>query len=190
MRMIAAFVLTTAMAVGEAQSSSILIVEDVQDVIGPSIIEFNEIPGGSLIETQEVESGSTVVLSSVLLQSPSVTVLSEPAGEATPSVVVLGGPMNGVSEDTIGNIPPADTRQPSAMALMPMVIRGGIVGDALMRPANSAQTQSDPQPMPALDPNDAGTPAKRKALKRQAEKLRAIEAAAPKAAPMPMPKTE
>ena len=44
--------------------------------------------------------------------------------------------------------------------------------------------------MPALDPNDAGTPAKRKALKRQAEKLRAIEAASPALAPTAMPKTE
>ena len=142
MRMIAALFLTTALCVGEAQSSSILILEDVQDVIGPSIVEFNELPGGSVIETQEVESGSTVELSATLLQSPSITVLSEPAGEATPSVVVIG-PMDSVTEDTIGNDPAATTRQAASTPLMPMVIRGGIVGDALMRPAASS-TQSEP----------------------------------------------
>ena len=190
MRMIPALALTLAVSVGEAQASSIVSIEDVDDGIGPSIVIFDETADGSQVETQEVDQGSTVILSSVILQSPSITVLSEPAGEATPSIVLLGGTMPGPTEDAIGNISPPDTRVPGSMALMPMVIRGGIVGDALMRPAPSATSQSGPQPTLALDPNDRGTPAKRKALKRQAEKLRAIEAAAPKAAPMAMPETE
>ena len=73
---------------------------------------------------------------------------------------------------------------------MPMVIRGGLVGDALMRPSTSSPSQSAESLAPALDPNDKGTASKRKALKRQAEKQRALQASAPAAEPTPMPETE
>jgi len=185
-----ALALTFAISDGAAQASSIVKLEDVAEIIGPSIIVLSETPGGPVVQTQEMDEGSTVVLSSTVLQSPSIDVLSEPVGQATPSVVVLGGPMSAPSEDAIANDPLTDTKKPVASALMPMVIRGGVVGNAERQPATSTVTQGEPQPVPLLDPNDKGTPAKRKALKRQAERLRAIEASTPPAPDTPMPKTE
>ena len=73
-----------------------------------------------------------------------------------------------------------------------MVIRGGEVGQAYARPAPAGRTptQAATQPgVPMLDPDDRGTPAKRKALKRQAERL-AEEAAAAAQNPQPDPSTE
>ena len=59
-----------------------------------------------------------------------------------------------------------------------------------MRAPRAAPTQAATQPgVPMLDPDDRGTPAKRKALKRQAERL-AEEAAAAAQNPQPDPSTE
>ena len=58
------------------------------------------------------------------------------------------------------------------------------------RPLARADAGCTPSPdVPLLDPNDRGTPAKRKALKRQAERL-AEEAAAAAQNPQPDPSTD
>jgi hypothetical protein len=68
------------------------------------------------------------------------------------------------------------------------VIRGGEVGATSPRPS-AAPTQAVPSGEPLLDPNDRGTPAKRKALKRQEERL-AREAAEAAKNPQPDPSTQ
>ncbi len=96
----------------------------------------------------------------------------------TPSIVTLGEPAP-ANEDVAA----AASQRPT----MPMVIRGGEVGSASARPSPApALTQPG---APLLDPDDRGTPAKRKALKRQAERL-AQEAAAAAQNPQPDPSTE
>ena len=67
-----------------------------------------------------------------------------------------------------------------------MVIRGGEVGSAAARPT-AAPAQATAEPL--LDPNDRGTPAKRKALKRQEERL-ARQAAEAGENQQPDPSTE
>ncbi len=190
MRMFAAFVLLAGISAGEAQASSLVMLEPLKTDIGPSIILVGETPGGAVVQTQETESGSTVTLSSVALASPSITLLSEPEGTVTPSVIVLNGPDGSFTQDRIAV---AETTVPDAgrsTPLMPMVIRGGLVGDALLRPAPPSSTQSAEALEPALDPDDRGTPSKRKALKRQAERQRALQASESAAEPTQMPETE
>jgi hypothetical protein len=111
--------------------------------------------------------------------APSIVVLADTPD--TPSIVTLGGPAP--AGDEIAATPF------SQRPMMPMVIRGGEVGEAAARPS-PAPAQAATQPgVPLLDPNDRGTPAKRKALKRQAER-QAEEAAAAAQNPQPDPSTE
>jgi len=189
MRMIAAFALTTAMAVAYANASSIIAVGDIEEGVGPSTILFGETAGGALVETQQVDIGSTVELSSVLSDSPSVAMVVQRAGTPTPSVVIVGEPGGSVVEDKISEVVNPVASQ-SGMAMMPMIIRGGMVGDAFSRPVPTSASQTGPTTMPTLDPNDKGTPSKRKALKRQAERQRAMAQEAPQEAPARMPHTE
>ena len=189
MRMIAAFALTTAIAVAYANASSIIAVGGNEEAIGPSTIIFGGTTGAALVETQQVDIGSTVDLSSVISDSPSVKMVVQPAGTPTPSVVILGEPGGSVVEDKISEVVNPVANQ-SGMAMMPMIIRGGIVGDAFARPVPASASQTGPTTMPTLDPNDKGTASKRKALKRQAERQRAMAQEAPQEAPAPMPHTE
>jgi hypothetical protein len=111
--------------------------------------------------------------------APSIVVLADTPD--TPSIVTLGGPAP-AGEEVVAT--PSSQRP-----MMPMVIRGGEVGEEAARPS-PAPAQAATQPgVPLLDPNDRGTPAKRKALKRQAER-RAEEAAAAAQDPQPDPSTE
>ena len=97
--------------------------------------------------------------------SPSITVLADTPSGATPSIVTLGEPAPAGEE--------AAATSPSQRMTTPTVIRGGEVGQVYANPS-PAPTQAATQPgVPLLDPNDRGTPSKRRALKRQAERLAA-----------------
>jgi hypothetical protein len=117
--------------------------------------------------------------------APSIVALTDTPASETPSIIALGGPAP--ADETI-----AAESATSERMTGPMVIRGGEIGQASARP--TAQPSAQPQQaatqpgVPLLDPNDRGTPAKRKALKRQEERL-AREAAAGQSA-QPDPSTE
>ncbi len=90
--------------------------------------------------------------------SPSIVALADTPRDATPSIIAPGDPAP--AGESVASSP--------SQRLVPIVIRGGEVGDADPRPAAAPAQASTPT---QLDPNDKGTPAKRKALRRQAEKL-------------------
>lgn len=186
MRMIAALVLIAAVAGGEAQASSFVTPEALPEPIGPSFVVLGETTADGTLQVQEADAGAGPALSIELLTMPSFSVVGEAAGAPTPSIVALGEPAAGIAYDEVAAIPkPAEN---SRRVLMPMIIRGGIVGDAFSQPIMSSGSPEELPPV-ALDPNDRGTASKRKALKRQAERQRAMESA-PQAAPEPMPVTE
>ncbi len=131
-----------------------------------------EEPGGPSITTVAAEGSQDF---------PSVTFLSGSSGG--PSIIVLGDPV--ATDEKVAAIPQSTDTKASSMGPMPMVIRGGLVGEAFVRqaPAGASQASAPDQP-PALNPDDRGTPAKRKALKRRQQQLEQQQAAAP-AAPEP-----
>jgi hypothetical protein len=107
--------------------------------------------------------------------SPSIVALADTPSGATPSIIALGDP-----------VPEAVAATPQR-GRVPIVIRGGEVGDADPRPSSSPTQASTPA---QLDPNDKGTPAKRKALKRQAERLAQEKAKAAQGSLQPDPTTQ
>ena len=146
----------------------------------------------SSIETLEPTGAtpSIISLGEDVAIDPSIVAAVSETGPA-PSIVVLADTPDTPSIITLGEPAPAGEEvaatPSSERVTMPMVIRGGEVGEATARPS-AAPAQAATQP-PLLDPNDKGTPAKRKALKRQAERL-AEEAAAAAENPQPDPSTE
>lgn len=80
-----------------------------------------------------------------------VTLGGEPA--ATPSIIALGEPAPGVSDDKVAAIPKMPEKAPSEAWLPPMVIRGGIVGglsaDPVPAPVHQEPTAVATQPLAA-----------------------------------------
>ena len=166
MRIQGVVILLAVFGAGQAQASSIETLEPTGAT--PSIISLGEdVAIDPSIVAAVSESGPT----------PSIVVLADTPD--TPSIITLGEPAPAGEEVAV--------TPPSQRMTMPTVIRGGEVGEATARPS-PAPAQAATQP-PLLDPNDKGTPAKRKALKRQAERL-AEEAAAAAENPQPDPSTE
>ena len=174
MRILAAFLL--AMAAGGAQASSIIVLEPMRESIGPSIVVVG---GHKGVTVEEPVGPSITTVANGSQNSPSVTFLSGSVGG--PSIIILRDP---------AATPDVEVVKTSGMRPMPMVIRGGIAGEVFVRQAPAGSSQSDAAAQPTLlDPNDRGTPAKRNALKRQAERL-AQEAAEAAENPQPDPSTE
>lgn len=186
MRMIAALVITAAAGVSGAEASSFVTPDVVQEAAGPSFIVFGAADGVGDAEMRAPPSGSSVSPPSLEAASPSIIALGKPADVPVPSIVALGEPAAGIAYDKVSAIPKATDRRPT---MMPMVIRGGMVGEAFVQPAPATSGPDEAAATTALDPNDRSTPSKRKALKRQAEQQQALESA-PQAAPEPMPETE
>ncbi|MCX7304661.1 MAG: hypothetical protein NTV73_10030 [Hyphomicrobiales bacterium] len=170
--------LLAAIGIAGAQAASIQTVAPF-DGIAPSI--------------QEV--GDDVVV------DPSIVAAMPDRGAPTPSVIAVADTPSGDTPSIISLGDPAPAGEAMASApsdghqgmTSPMVIRGGEVGNDVARPSTSAAPaqSADTGTTPMLDPNDKGTSAKRKALRRQAERL-AQEAADgqgqadPSTAPEPM----
>ncbi|MBL8577395.1 MAG: hypothetical protein JNK47_09235 [Mesorhizobium sp.] len=110
--------------------------------------------------------------------SPSIVTLADTPSGSTSSIIALGDPAPSGE---------AVAASPSQRGLVPIVIRGGEVGDADPQPAASPAQASTPA---QLDPNDKGTPAKRKALRRQAEKMAQDKANAAQGTLQPDPTTQ
>ena len=147
MRVQGTIILLAVLGAAQAQASSIetLLPTDVT----PSIIMLGE---------ETAIDPSVVAAVAETEPTPSIVTLADTP--ATPSIIALGDPADG-----------AIAAAPSPQRQAPMVIRGGEVGAASARPpASSAQPATRPG-VPLLDPDDRGTPAKRKALKEQEERL-------------------
>lgn len=101
--------------------------------------------------------------------TPSIIVLADTRVDDTPSIISLGDPAPAGEE--LASTPPASGGR--QVTTTPMVIRGGDVSNEIARPsvAASPAQSGDTATTPLLDPNDKGTPSKRKALKRQAARL-------------------
>lgn len=121
----------------------------------------------------------TVVLAPVhVLASSIVTAGSPGSGPSTSIVTVPDTPPDEMkSVVTVGDAAP----EPGDATEDITVIRGGEIGGP--KPPPEPEPQKFVEPM--LDPNDRGTPAKRNALKRQAERLAEEEAARQSAQPAP-----
>lgn len=149
----------------------------------------------SSIEAPEPLTGaatSIVMPGEDLSIDPSIVAAVSETGPS-PSIVVLADTPDAPSIITLGEPEPAGEEvaatPPTQRMMMPTVIRGGEVGEAAARPSPEPAQAAAPSGEPLLDPNDRGTPAKRKALKRQEERL-AREAAAGTGNPQSDPSTE
>ncbi len=144
MRIQGMLVIAVAFGAADAQASSISIAA----------------PLGGAISISNV--GTSEDSSAAKSNWPSITVMPDTPAGLTTSIVTLGEPADS-GEAATSNLPAH--RRPA-----PVVFRGGEAGQASVRPptASGGDTQAG---TPLLDPNDRGTPAKRKALKRQAERL-------------------
>lgn len=107
---------------------------------------------------------------------PSITVVPDTPAGRTPSIVTLGEPAD--PDETATSAIPA-SRKPA-----PVVFRAGEVGQASVRPPTVSGGGTQAQ-APLLDSNDRGTAGKRKALKRQAERLAREQANGAAAQPEP-----
>jgi hypothetical protein len=168
MRVQGIVILLAAFGAAEAQASSI---ETAPPLAGPA---------SSIVTLGGEAAIDPSIVAAVSDTGPSPSIITVPDTPATPSIITLGVPA------------PADEATAAAPSSQgqaaPTVIRGGEVGSASPRPL-AAPTQAAPSGEPLLDPNDKGTPAKRKALKRQAERL-AREAAEAEQNPQPDRSTE
>jgi hypothetical protein len=99
--------------------------------------------------------------------TPSIEAVPPVGDGPTPSIIALPNTPAGLSIRALGEPAPAgrdiadETGEPT-----PTVIRGGEIGGAAQPPEPAAEPAE-----PLLDPADRGTPAKRNALRRQAERL-------------------
>ncbi|MEP9385777.1 hypothetical protein [Mesorhizobium sp. KR9-304] len=165
MRVVGIVFFLAAFGAAHTHASSIVTL-DPSEGDDPSIITLGD----------QVEIDPSIV-AAVSETGPSPSIIALADTPTTPSIITLGGPAG--EEDA--------SATPSQRMSIPMIIRGGEVGAAAARPA-PAQAATQPG-VPLLDPNDRGTPSKRKALKRQAARL-AEEAAAAAQNPQPDPSTE
>jgi len=113
--------------------------------------------------------------------TPSIIVLADTPPRETLSIISLGEPAPAGEE--LGATPPSSGGR--QIMTTPVVIRGGEVGNEIARPSASASPAQSggTATTPLLDPNDKGTPAKRKALKRQAARLAEQKASGDQAEP-------
>lgn len=156
-------------AFGAAQThASSFVTLDPAEGDDPSIISLGD----------DVEIDPSIV-AAVSETGPTPSIIALADTPTTPSIITLGEPA--IDEDADGSS--------SQRMTTPMVIRGGEVGAATARPSPAPAQSATQAGAPRLDPNDRGTPAKRKALKRQAARL-AEEAASAKRNPQPDPSTE
>lgn len=94
--------------------------------------------GGAQASSLVVLGASTSTPSVVTLSAPEPAKAAEStkAGSSTPSIVALGKPVPDVTYEKVAAIP-SQPRPKHDFRQSPMIIRGGIVGDAFATPAPS-----------------------------------------------------
>ena len=134
MRLVATSIILASMTVG-AQASSIVTVGPATS--GPSMIVL-----GSADEPAR----------------SSIIVLGGSESPPRPSVVALGEPVPNIDDEEVAAIPAAGKAAPRPQAQLPMVMRGGIAGDAFVRAESASPVESQEEPAPATDPEQAQAP--------------------------------
>jgi hypothetical protein len=172
MRVHGLLILLAGFTAAEAQAASIQTVAPLSGV-APSI----QIMG----DTAAIDPSIVAATPDQGEPTPSITVLADTRSDDTPSFISLGDPAP-AGEELAATPSASGGRQ---VTTMPMVIRGGDVSNEIARPSASASsgTSGDTATTPLLDPNDKGTPSKRKALKRQAARLAQEKASGNQAEP-------
>jgi hypothetical protein len=151
MRIVSAFLVIGALSVGGAEASSIVVLPAMTGPLGPSMVAVGQ------TATPDVTVAAT-------LPEPAQPPIAEPGhiDIISPSVIALGEPA--VADENVAAIGTGTKRLgPNAI---PMVIRGGVVGDpfAFSPMATSApvKVQGEPQaaqaPLPASQPEAAAAP--------------------------------
>ena len=171
MRIRGTVIVLTALVVPQASASSTTTLAD--STVWPSVVTLGaeEAIDPSIVAATPAPSGPT----------PSIVALADTPRDAMPSIIALGEPAP--AGEAVASSPSGKSQH----GLVPIVIRGGEVGHADSRPAASPAQASTPA---QLDPNDKGTSAKRKALKRQNERLAQEKAKAAQGSLQPDPTTQ
>ena len=133
MRLVATSIILAAMTAG-AQASSIVMMGSETEATGPSMI----------------------VLGSPAARS-SIVVLGSSESPQRPSIVVFGEPAPSIDDEEVAAIPAAPKTKPRRPAQLPMVMRGGIAGDAFVRAESASPVESQEEPA-AADPEQAQAP--------------------------------
>lgn len=132
--------------------------------------------GGAQASSFVVLGASTSTPSVVTLSAPESAKAAEStkAGSSTPSIVALGKPVPDVTYEKVAAIP-SQPRPKHDFRQSPMIIRGGIVGDAFAKPAPLAA----PTATTAAAAPGAGT--------RSDKKITAPNSSSEPATPQPAP---
>jgi hypothetical protein len=170
MRVQGLLIILAAFGAAEAQAASIQTVAPLSGV-GPSIQTMGD--------TIAIDPSIVAATPDQGEPTPSVTVLADTRSDDTPSIISLGDPAPAGEE--LASTPSASGGR--QVTTTPMVIRGGDVSNEIARPSASPAQSGDTATTPMLDPNDKGTPSKRKALKRQAARLAQEKASGNQAEP-------
>ena len=123
MRIASAFLVIGSLSVGGAEASSIVVLPAMTGPLGPSMIVVGQ-------------TATPDVTEAAMLPEPAAPPIAEPGqiDIISPSVIALGEPA--VADENVAAIG-TGTQGPGSNA-MPMVIRGGVVGDAFSPAATSA----------------------------------------------------
>jgi hypothetical protein len=143
MRVYAAFVVLGVLATGQAHASSFVTLEPMTEKIGPSMVLLGE-PAPAVAAAAAGPKTALAVPKSVL---PSGTMIS-------PSIVAFGEPLPDIEYTKVAAIPEKRSRRP---APMPMVMRGGIIGEGFTVAA-PAQPQAEAKPQDVASARDKDGP--------------------------------
>ena len=155
MRFLVAFLVLGAMASREAAASSFVVLEAPKAGAGSSIVSLgapvpdSKSPSPSFIALGSPPPSQTLVARALPAHSSTRTVA--PADRPTtpsPSIIALGEPA--VTLEKVAAIP-TETKPKRVQELSPMVIRGGLIGDAFER-AIEPQQVSEPEAATAAAP--------------------------------------
>jgi hypothetical protein len=148
MRIASAFLLAGAFWAGGAHASSIIVLPGMTGDLGPSMVEFGQTAAPDL----------TVLAA---MPEPAQPPIAEPGhvDVISPSIIAMGEPA--VANENVAAID-GETKR-TGPSTMPMVIRGGVVGDAFSAPSGGSvavqpevaaqEPSSGSEPKPAAQPS-------------------------------------
>ncbi len=145
MRIVTTSIILAAMTAG-AQASSIIMLGSAAEGTGPSMILLGS-PARTVTASVVIIAGS---------ESPK-----------RPSIVAFGEPAPSVDHEKVAAIPAVEKATPRKPAQLPMVIRGGLAGDAFARADTAPQAPQQEKPAPDSEPAEPSGPTIRLAPPRE-----------------------
>jgi hypothetical protein len=113
---------------GGAQASSFVVLEPLKDAVGPSMIVLGA--PASMAERTPPEPDTAEPRVALSYPAPGGAPGPEAMRRVSPSIIALGQPIPEVSYEKLAAIEPPAPTPKKRPDFSPMVIRGGIVGDA------------------------------------------------------------